>query len=366
MKALDQQLEDVADHLVSLTQEVDRFSSDPDQLIEQLREEFVGLMQQEAELSNQLTALKAQLEKENQDRQNQAQEYQDLIAKTDSLTQACQEAEEGYKAQSEQVKTLLQSYQTSEQDINHLEGRYRAEQSRLFDLLDQKKAKEARQASLEAIQRSHSQFYAGVRAVLQAAKQLGGILGAVSEHLSFDTDYQTALEVALGASSQHIIVADEAAAKRAIAYLKKNRQGRATFLPLTTIKARSLSENHQRQLATCDGYLGTAESLVRYDAKLSAIVQNLLASTAIFETIDQANHAARLLGYKVRIVTLDGTELRPGGSFSGGANRQNNTTFIKPELEQVSRDLAQLNEQLRAAEKDVAALQSDVAVKKKN
>lgn len=151
--------------------------------------------------------------------------------------------------------------------------------------------------------------------MLQAAKQLGGILGAVSEHLSFDTDYQTALEVALGASSQHIIVADEAAAKRAIAYLKKNRQGRATFLPLTTIKARSLSENHQRQLATCDGYLGTAESLVRYDAKLSAIVQNLLASTAIFETIDQANHAARLLGYKVRIVTLDGTELRPGGSF---------------------------------------------------
>lgn len=364
LKGLDQQLEDVADHLASLTQELDRFSSDPDQLIEQLREEFVGLMQQEAELSNQLTALKAQLEKENQDRQNQAQKYQDLIAKTDSLTQACQEAEEGYKAQSEQVKTLLQSYQTSEQDINHLEGRYRAEQSRLFDLLDQKKAKEARQASLEAIQRSHSQFYAGVRAVLQAAKQLGGILGAVSEHLSFDTDYQTALEVALGASSQHIIVADEAAAKRAIAYLKRNRQGRATFLPLTTIKARSLSENHQRQLAICDGYLGTAESLVRYDVKLSAIVQNLLASTAIFETIDQANHAARLLGYKVRIVTLDGTELRPGGSFSGGANRQNNTTFIKPELEQVSRDLAQLNEQLRAAEKDVAALQSDVAVKK--
>lgn len=72
LKALDQQLEDVADHLVSLTQELDRFSSDPDQLIEQLREEFVGLMQQEAELSNQLTALKAQLEKENQDRQNQA------------------------------------------------------------------------------------------------------------------------------------------------------------------------------------------------------------------------------------------------------------------------------------------------------
>ncbi|HGO0157290.1 TPA: chromosome segregation protein SMC, partial [Streptococcus pyogenes] len=235
---------------------------------------------------------------------------------------------------------------------------------RLFDLLDQKKGKEARKASLESIQKSHSQFYAGVRAVLQSQKKLGGIIGAVSEHLSFDSDYQTALEVALGANSQHIIVTDEAAAKRAIAYLKKNRQGRATFLPLTTIKARSLSEHYHRQLATCEGYLGTAESLIRYDDSLSAIIQNLLSSTAIFETIDQANIAARLLGYKVRIVTLDGTELRPGGSFSGGANRQSNTTFIKPELEQISEELTRLVEQLKITEKEVAALQSDLIAKK--
>ncbi|HGO0028821.1 TPA: chromosome segregation protein SMC, partial [Streptococcus pyogenes] len=237
-------------------------------------------------------------------------------------------------------------------------------QERLFDLLDQKKGKEARKASLESIQKSHSQFYAGVRAVLQSQKKLGGIIGAVSEHLSFDSDYQTALEVALGANSQHIIVTDEAAAKRAIAYLKKNRQGRATFLPLTTIKARSLSEHYHRQLATCEGYLGTAESLIRYDDSLSAIIQNLLSSTAIFETIDQANIAARLLGYKVRIVTLDGTELRPGGSFSGGANRQSNTTFIKPELEQISEELTRLVEQLKITEKEVAALQSDLIAKK--
>ncbi len=146
--------------------------------------------------------------------------------------------------------------------------------------------------------------------------------------------------------------------------MKKNRQGRATFLPLTTIKARSLSEHYHRQLTTCEGYLGTAESLVRYDDSLSAIIQNLLSSTAIFETIDQANIAARLLGYKVRIVTLDGTELRPGGSFSGGANRQSNTTFIKPELEQISEELTRLVEQLKITEKEVAALQSDLIAKK--
>lgn len=362
--AIDQQLEVLSDELRDLSQELERFSADPDQLIEKLREDFVGLMQDEAELSNQLTALKAQLDKENQARQSQIQDYQDLLIKVDSLEKDCQKALDGYQTHQEQVKSLLEDYQKTDKVIKDLESHYQEAQNRLFDILDQKKAKEARKSSLESIQKSHSQFYAGVRSVLQATHQLGGILGAVSEHLSFDPNYQTALEIALGASSQHIIVVDEAAAKRAIAYLKKNRQGRATFLPLTTIKARSLSETVSRQLASCEGYLGTAESLVRYDVSLSAIVQNLLGSTAIFETIDHANHAARFLGYKVRIITLDGTELRPGGAFSGGANRQNSTTFIKPELEQVTKELVQLSSQLKVVEKDVAALQSRLAEQK--
>ncbi|HHJ0036355.1 TPA: chromosome segregation protein SMC, partial [Streptococcus pyogenes] len=303
-------------------------------------------------------------DKEKQARQHTAQEYQLLVTKLDQLNDESQKAQAHYKAQKEQVEMLLQNYQEGDKCVQELERDYQLNQERLFDLLDQKKGKEARKASLESIQKSHSQFYAGVRAVLQSQKKLGGIIGAVSEHLSFDSDYQTALEIALGANSQHIIVTDEAAAKRAIAYLKKNRQGRATFLPLTTIKARSLSEHYHRQLATCEGYLGTAESLVRYDDSLSAIIQNLLSSTAIFETIDQANIAARLLGYKVRIVTLDGTELRPGGSFSGGTNRQSNTTFIKPELEQISEELTRLVEQLKITEKEVAALQSDLIAKK--
>ncbi|VHC99621.1 chromosome segregation protein SMC [Streptococcus pyogenes] len=361
---IDQQLCDVKQQLNALSNALERFSSDPDQLMETLREEFVLLMQKEAALSNQLTALKAHLDKEKQARQHKAQEYQLLVTKLDQLNDESQKAQAHYKAQKEQVEMLLQNYQEGDKRVQELERDYQLNQERLFDLLDQKKGKEARKASLESIQKSHSQFYAGVRAVLQSQKKLGGIIGAVSEHLSFDSDYQTALEIALGANSQHIIVTDEAAAKRAIAYLKKNRQGRATFLPLTTIKARSLSEHYHRQLATCEGYLGTAESLVRYDDSLSAIIQNLLSSTAIFETIDQANIAARLLGYKVRIVTLDGTELRPGGSFSGGANRQSNTTFIKPELEQISEELTRLVEQLKITEKEVAALQSDLIAKK--
>lgn len=186
----------------------------------------------------------------------------------------------------------------------------------------------------------------------------------MSEHLSFDRKYQTALEIALGGSSQHVIVEDENAAKRSIAFLKKNRQGRATFLPLTTIKARHLSQQNHSILTSSQGFLGVASSLVSYDERLENIFQNLLGVTAVFDTVDNANKAARALHYQVRLVTLDGTEIRPGGSFSGGANRQNNTTFIKPELENLIAELNELQASQIKQEKHVQSLQETLRANK--
>ncbi|MDO4205437.1 MAG: chromosome segregation protein SMC, partial [Streptococcus gallolyticus] len=192
----------------------------------------------------------------------------------------------------------------------------------------------------------------------------GGIIGAVSEHLTFERDYQTALEIALGGSSQHVIVEDEGAAKRSIAFLKKNRQGRATFLPLTTIKPRHLSQQNHSILASSQGFLGVASDLVSFDNRLENIFQNLLGVTAVFDTVDNANKAARALRYQVRIVTLDGTEIRPGGSISGGANRQNNTTFIKPELDNLVAELQDLQAQQIKQEKRVQELQDALRANK--
>ena len=180
-----------------------------------------------------------------------------------------------------------------------------------------------------------------LRVFYKKKNRLGGIVGAVSEHLTFDVRYQTALEIALGASSQHIIVEDEQAATKAIDFLKRNRAGRATFLPLTTIKARSISGQNQDVIASSPGFLGMADELVTFDVKLEAIFKNLLATTAIFDTVEHARDAARKVRYQVRMVTLDGTELRTGGSYAGGANRQNNSIFIKPELEQLQKEIAQ-------------------------
>ena len=340
-----------------LQDELDRFSTDPDQIIEKLREEYVGLMQKEADLSNKLTATIADIDNQKQLSESKTEELaqtQEILAEV-KLT--VQEALETVEEARKKVKMLLDDYQRLHVQTMQAEKEYQTEQTKMFDQLDIIKSKEARKTSLESILKNHSNFYAGVKSILQASSQLGGIVGAVSEHLTFEKTYQTALEIALGGSSQHIIVEDEGAAKRSIAFLKKNRQGRATFLPLTTIKPRHLSSQNHSLLASSQGFIGIASDLVSFDNRLKNIFQNLLGVTAVFDTVDHANKAAYALRYQVRIVTLDGTEIRPGGSFSGGANRQNNTTFIKPELDNLVTELQELQAQQIKQEKHVQELQ---------
>ena len=333
------------------------FSDDPDQMIEQLRERFVAFLQEEADVSNQLTRIENDLENSRQQTQKQEEQLESLKEQLASAKSKASEQELALKSAKEEVQSLLADYQANAKQEEEQKQVYQSQQNQLFDRLDSLKNKQAKAQSLENILKNHSNFYAGVKSVLQEKNRLGGIIGAVSEHLTFDVRYQTALEIALGASSQHIIVEDEQAATKAIDFLKRNRAGRATFLPLTTIKARSISDQNQDVIASSPGFLGMADELVTFDAKLEAIFKNLLATTAIFDTVEHARDAARKVRYQVRMVTLDGTELRTGGSYAGGANRQNNSIFIKPELEQLQKEITQEEKLLRQEEENLKSVQ---------
>lgn len=333
------------------------FSDDPDQMIEQLRERFVAFLQEEVDVSNQLTRIENDLENSRQQTQKQEEQLESLKEQLASAKSKASEQELALKSAKEEVQSLLADYQTNAKQEEEQKQAYQSQQNQLFDRLDNLKNKQAKAQSLENILKNHSNFYAGVKSVLQEKNRLGGIIGAVSEHLTFDVRYQTALEIALGASSQHIIVENEQVATKAIDFLKRNRSGRATFLPLTTIKARSISGQNQDVIASSPGFLGMADELVTFDAKLEAIFKNLLATTAIFDTVEHASDAARKVRYQVRMVTLDGTELRTGGSYAGGANRQNNSIFIKPELEQLQKEIAQEEKLLRQEEENLKSVQ---------
>ena len=355
------QLSDNEESIAALEAELADFSDDPDQLIEHLREQYVKLMQEEANLSNDLTSLESQLASELKLAESKKADYAKLQADLDASQTQEQAGLEELEIARQALKTLLAEYQSQVQLVEKLEADYKHQQTKMFELLDDLKNKQARSNSLEAILKNHSNFYAGVKSVLQEADRLGGIVGAVSEKLSFDPHYQTALEIALGASSQNIIVEDEAAATRAIEFLKKNRAGRATFLPLTTIKPRQLPDHNRTTIEKSAGFLGLASSLVSYESSLDSIFQNLLGTTAIFDTVEHARAAARQVRYQVRMVTLDGTELRTGGSYAGGANRNNNTIFIKPELDALLEEIKQKNVSLKEQEEAVQILQNQLS-----
>lgn len=353
LAVLQQRLTENRQQQEELEKELANYEEDPEQVIEHLREQYVALLQTEAEKSNERTAIESRIQALLQESSHR----QEDLTKAQTNFETAKEKEVRQLEELEQaqatVKGLLAEYQEQLVKVEQAKAAYQEAQAAMFDLMDESKNKRARINSLEAIQKNHSNFYAGVKSVLQEAERLGGICGAVSENLSFSKDYQTALEIALGASSQQIIVEDEKAATRAIDFLKRNRLGRATFLPLTTIKARQLSPRNLELIQASAGFLGIASDLVTYEHRFEQIFQNLLGVTAIFDTTEHAREAARKVNYQVRMVTLDGTELRTGGSYAGGANRSQNTVFVKPELDSLKQEMQALDARLREAEQEV-------------
>ena len=355
LEQLENSLSSLKEDIAAVDREISYFSEDPDQVLDHLREQYVALMQEEAEASNRLTKIQQDIANQISLSESKSEDLARLQTEKQTAQEELDKSRKSLEEADHELRQLLERYQTKKSELDQVQATYQSEQGRLFDLLDQLKGKQARQSSLEAILKNHSNFYAGVKSVLQEAPSLGGIIGAVSEQLTFDTRYQTALEIALGGASQNVIVEDEATAKRAIAFLKEKRQGRATFLPLTTIKPRQLSGQQISLLESSDGFLGLASDLVTYQPNLDVIFQNLLGTIAIFDTIDHANKAARATKFQVRMVTMDGAEIRPGGAFAGGSNRNNSTTFIKPELDALLGEIAELSSQLQEQESLVAA-----------
>ena len=364
LEQLENSLSSLKEDIAAVDREISYFSEDPDQVLDHLREQYVALMQEEAEASNRLTKIQQDIANQISLSESKSEDLARLQTEKQTAQEELDKSRKSLEEADHELRQLLGRYQTKKSELDQVQATYQSEQGRLFDLLDQLKGKQARQSSLEAILKNHSNFYAGVKAVLQEAPSLGGIIGAVSEQLTFDTRYQTALEIALGGASQNVIVEDEATAKRAIAFLKEKRQGRATFLPLTTIKPRQLSGQQISLLESSDGFLGLASDLVTYQPNLDVIFQNLLGTIAIFDTIDHANKAARATKFQVRMVTMDGAEIRPGGAFAGGSNRNNSTTFIKPELDALLGEIAELSSQLQEQESLVAAKKTSLDLTK--
>lgn len=212
---------------------------------------------------------------------------------------------------------------------------------------------------LSDLENSMEGFGHAVKAVIKAGKQgrISGILGSVAQLISVPQQYGTAIETCLGGALQNIVTENEDSAKRGIRLLKETNSGRATFLPLTSVKGSRLNEHG---LDSCQGFVAIACDLVEYNPRLEGIVLSLLGRTAVAEDIDSAAAIAKRYGYKFRIVTLDGQLVNAGGSFTGGsANRSSGVLTRKNEIEALTNILAQDREKLLEEKKLAASLKAE-------
>ncbi len=179
-------------------------------------------------------------------------------------------------------------------------------------------SRESRKRILEDMENSYEGYPKSVKAVLTADELKScTIYGTVANLIRTDRKYITAVETALGAAMQNIVVASEDDAKAAIAYLKRTHAGRAVFLPLTSVKGRTLDE--KRRAEKCAGYIGVAADLINFDKRYDGVIRSLLGRVVIVDNIDNGVNMAREFGYRFRIVTLDGDVLNSGGSLAGGS-----------------------------------------------
>lgn len=182
-----------------------------------------------------------------------------------------------------------------------------------------------------------------------------GIIGVVADLLEVNKTYETAIEIALGGSVQNIVTDDENTAKMLIQYLKNNKYGRATFLPLTSVKNREHNKSIHKKEA---GFIGYASELVTYDKKFSHVVEYLLGRVAVVDNIDHAIALAKKHHYGVKIVTLAGDLIHPGGSLTGGAHKNGSNQFLsrKRDLEQYENQISIFTKELESIKKNFESL----------
>lgn len=287
-------------------------------------------------MQEQVNIRKAQLSKRLLEQKSEEEELQAVVEECQSRYE---EARAEYTRLIEEEQKLEKSrkdWQTKQEEVKNIleqdTTRYHREQSRLESLVN--------------IAERYDGYGNSIRRVMEQKDREKGILGVVADLIKVEKKYETAIETALGGSIQNIVTSDEETAKRMIQHLKQNRYGRATFLPLTSVgkKPPQINENALKE----KGVIGIGSELVQADSKFDGLKSYLLGRTYVVDNIDNAVALSRKYQYTLRIVTLEGESLSPGGSMTGGAFKNtSNLLGRKREIEELEKNVAQLKENIQ-------------------
>ena len=269
-----------------------------------------------------------------------ALEFASNAEKAKELKAMLEEAHYEYEDRNKRFKDLERDIALAKESLQKLEADLAScmqEYTQATSILNRL---ENRKSVLENLVKEPFNHQHAVRSILDAKNTLDGILGVVSQIFKPQTNYETAISSALGGAMYHIVTKDEASARHAIGFLKRNQSGRATFLPLTVMKPRRMQREHEVLAQNLTGYLGVATDFTECEQTFYGLRESLLGNVIVADNLANANEIAKVLRYNYKIVTLEGDIVNKGGSMTGGKNRNASTPMtLQKELTQVEQSL---------------------------
>ncbi len=315
------------------------------QEIEKGKNEIIALLNQRASTKARLQRYDTMLEQIGIRKAELSQRILRLKSEEAEQEEGLEQIREKYENVTENIRKLTQESQSYEERVTSLQ-RELAEQNRKMEIGQVAYHREAsRLESLKNITERYDGYGNSIRRVMEQKGKENGILGVVADLIQVEKTYEIAIETALGGSIQNIVTEDEQTAKRMIEYLKRNKFGRATFLPLTAINGKNVFRTEE--VLREEGVIGLASSLVKTQKKYEGLARYLLGRTVVVDHIDHAIGLAKKYRYTLRMVTLEGESLSPGGSMTGGAFKNtSNLLGRRREIEELSQNVAFLKREL--------------------
>ncbi|WP_018658733.1 chromosome segregation protein SMC [Allofustis seminis] len=327
-RALDQnqaELDNIREQLQVKINEIERIEknrqqleTNPEKILAELRDDYLIQMQELTQVTNQIEYAKKEREKNEALFTRLKEERHHFEEECKARRTTYDQLQKALDKNKKQLVQLLSDHQTLMTQIEQQEEVVVAKQKRWQDVQETLHRAQMEYRTLTEMQENYTGYYAGVRAVMKNQAQIEGIIGTVAELIDIPSQYLTALDTALASTSQFIVTEDEKGAQRAIAYLKKTRKGRATFLPLTSIKARKIDAKSYHQIKDMPGFLAVANEIVSIETHAKKVAEHLLGHTIIAQDLKSATALAREINHRYKVVTLEGDVINPGGSMTGG------------------------------------------------
>ncbi|MRH42230.1 chromosome segregation protein SMC [Aquibacillus halophilus] len=333
------------EHVQKLAQDLTMTKENIQDQIEELKSEYIERLNEQAAKRNERQSIESQKSQIGNKKNNQQDKFKGLVTDRDLVEEKIQRLESDLESRKTERADAEQQLLSAKTNLTNEKAKYQELQTKLYQGYQYVEKLRSKKEMLEDMKEDFQGFFQGVKEVLKAREnnELEHINGAVIELINVPAKFITGIETALGGQSQHIVVKDESAARSAINWLKRTNKGRATFLPITAIKPKYISNDLLKSVSNQKGYIGVASDLITFNDHYENVVKSLLGNVVIAETLEDANNIAVKLHRRFRVVTLEGDVVNPGGSMSGGAQKKTNQSLFTREkdLEEITKKLTE-------------------------